>query len=77
MGEHAHGQEGQIRETAEPSVSGDVGAGPPVQYDRARAHTAAMAALRQATWEATQFLSDGQILQYVEGVLREVESDQP
>jgi hypothetical protein len=37
----------------------------------------AKAELRQATWEATQFMSFDEIRDYVEAVLREVETDEP
>lgn len=39
--------------------------------------TRALAALRQATWEATQFRTVDEVREYVDGVLREVESDEP
>lgn len=35
------------------------------------------ARLRQEVWEATQFLSYDEIREYVDAVLREVESDEP
>ena len=54
-----------------------VSSGPPVSIDKAHARLHALAALRQATWEATQFLTYDEVRQYVEGVLREVESDEP
>jgi len=44
---------------------------------RACAKTRALAGLRQATWEATQFLSYNEVREWVEAVLREVESDEP
>lgn len=37
----------------------------------------ALARLRQATWEATQLFANEQIVEYVQAVLREVESDAP
>lgn len=51
--------------------------GPLRQSDPVAAHNQALAALRQATWEATQFITDEAIVAYVQGVLREVESDTP
>ena len=36
-----------------------------------------LAQLRQMTWEATQWLSYDEVREYVESVLREVESDEP
>jgi hypothetical protein len=56
--------------------SRDVGARPNPRA-RERAKTSACAALRQATWEATQFLTYDEVREYVDGVLREVESDEP
>lgn len=44
---------------------------------RKKAETSAMAHLRQSVWEATQYLSYVDLREYVEGVLREVESDLP
>lgn len=41
------------------------------------AKTRALAALRQATWEATQWLTGDEARRYVDDVLREVESDEP
>lgn len=49
----------------------------PGEINQERARTSALAALRQATWEATQFLTYDEVREYVEGVLREVESDEP
>jgi len=43
--------------------------------DAQRTHD--LAALRQATWEATQWLTDDEVREYVEAVLREVASDEP
>lgn len=37
----------------------------------------AQANLRQAVWEASQFHSYAHIREYVESVLREIESDEP
>lgn len=51
--------------------------GPVRQTDPVAAHNRALAALRQATWEATQFITDEAIVAYVQAVLREVESDAP
>lgn len=39
--------------------------------------TKALATLRQATWEATQYLTFSEVHDYVAAVLREVESDEP
>jgi hypothetical protein len=39
--------------------------------------TSALAALRQAAWEATQFVSTDEVRSYVDGVMREVETDEP
>ncbi len=39
--------------------------------------TRVLSKLRQATWEATQYLTLDETLQYVTDVLREVESDEP
>lgn len=41
------------------------------------AETSAKAQLRQATWEATQFMTYDEVRAYVAAVLREVESDEP
>lgn len=54
---------------------GNVQAGPAWAKDPKAAKTHALAQLRQATWEATQYLSPDEVREYVEAVLREVESD--
>ncbi len=45
--------------------------------DTDAAKTSALAALRQAIWEADQFMSHVEIREYVGRVLREIESDRP
>jgi hypothetical protein len=50
---------------------------PQIVPDRERARTRALAQLRQSVWEATQFLSLDEVMQFVHDVLREVESDDP
>jgi len=45
--------------------------------DREKAQTRARAALAQATWEVSQFLSDAQIREYVESVLADIRRDEP
>lgn len=41
------------------------------------ASTHAKAVLRQATWEATQYMTYSEVRQYVNAVLDEVETDEP
>jgi hypothetical protein len=48
---------------------------PPVDREAARAR--AVAQLRQATWQAVQFLSYDEVREYVAEFLREVETDEP
>lgn len=45
--------------------------------DPESAKRSCLAQLRQMTWEATQWLSRDEVREYVESVLREVESDEP
>ena len=52
------------------------GAGPQREPDP-NAKTKTLAQLRQMVWEATQWLSCDEVCEYVEAVLREVESDEP
>ncbi len=47
------------------------------QPDPEAAKTRALAALRQALWEADQFITHVEIREYVGRVLREIESDRP
>lgn len=51
-------------------------AGPPIPPDP-NAKTHALAQLRQWVWESSQWLSYDEIREYVEAVLREIESDEP
>lgn len=48
---------------------------PPVDREAAKTH--ALAKLGQATWEATAWLTFEEVREYVAGVLREVETDEP
>lgn len=41
------------------------------------ARTRTLAQLRQSAWEATQWLSYRGVIEFVESVMREVESDEP
>lgn len=41
------------------------------------ARTHVLAELRQAVWEATQFLTYDEVEEYVSGVLEEVKGDEP
>lgn len=45
--------------------------------DSDQAKTRALARLRQAAWEATQWLDTSEVVAYVDGVMAEVESDAP
>ena len=45
--------------------------------EKNNAKTKALAALRQAAWEATQWLDTSEVVNYVDGVMLEVESDAP
>lgn len=57
------------RKRAEPSTSSE---------DRqSAAETRARSRLRQSVWEAMQFLTYDEVREYVEAVVREVESDEP
>lgn len=52
--------------------------GPPnPPFDREREVTRKKAALWSAVWEASQFLSDDEISDFVDGVLAEIEADAP
>lgn len=51
--------------------------GPKVERDYEAAKTRALARLRQATWEATQYLVFEEVSEYVSDVLNEVASDEP
>ena len=55
-----------------------VAQGPPQPpIDRQRAETKVRSDLRQAVWEASQFMSSIEIEAFVSAVVREIESDQP
>lgn len=54
----------------------NVHAGPVLARDP-HAKTKALATLRQATWDATQFVTYDEVREYVESVLREAECDEP
>lgn len=60
-------------------ASGSVSAaqGPPQPRDKATAKTRALAALWQATWEASQFLTYDEVREFVNGTIAEIESDEP
>lgn len=49
----------------------------PTQLELERRRTHILANLRQSVWEASQFETHDEIRQYVESVLREIESDEP
>jgi hypothetical protein len=50
--------------------------GPP-KLERPYPLSSVLARLGQATWEATQWMTYEEVVEYVSGVLREVESDEP
>jgi hypothetical protein len=60
-----------------PGEDGMTSQGPLVERDPVVDKTRVLARLRQATWEATQFLAYDEVAAYVAGVLREIESDEP
>jgi hypothetical protein len=59
------------------SDAASVGQSPAPRRDPEQAKRHTLAQLRQMTWEATQWLSYDEVREFVESVLREVESDEP
>jgi hypothetical protein len=55
----------------------NTGSTPAAPVDHARAVTKSLADLRQAVWEASQFRTTAAIREYVDLVIREIDSDAP